>query len=120
MKTAIRDGLEWSETLPGGRMPWAKADAACKALGEGWRLPTRRELVSLVDDTRHAPAIDAEVFPDTQSAAYWTSTPAAWSPSSAAWVVGFCGGYAGVFHHGITAFVRAVRAVERSSKGGEL
>jgi hypothetical protein len=104
--------LEWSNTLCNGeRVNYKKAEKACAALGEGWRLPTRAELLSLVDDTRCDPAIDTARFPDTKSGAYWTGTPLA-SDSSYAWVVVFSLGYADSYHRdGSYAFVRAVRSV---------
>ncbi len=103
--------LEWSATLcDAKRVNHAAAEKACAAHGEGWRLPTRAELLSLVDDTRSDPAIDTTRFPDTQSGAYWTSTPLA-SGSSCAWIVHFNYGYADGYHRGSGyAFVRAVRA----------
>ena len=109
-------GLYWSPTWKGEdcaaeRVNHHLAAKAAESFGEGWRLPTRRELISLVDDTRHEPAIDVEAFPDTQSAAYWTSTPAAWSPSSVAWIVSFGYGSAGTYSRDADAFVRAVRSV---------
>lgn len=104
--------LEWSHTLcDGERVNYAEAEAACKALGEEWRLATYQELLSLVDVTRHDPCIDIECFPDTKSASYWTATPCAWAPSCA-WVVYF--GYGDVYGNRrdvSLAFVRAVRAV---------
>jgi hypothetical protein len=104
--------LEWSNTLcDGERVTHAKAEKACAALGEGWRLPTRMELESILDLTRHEPAIDTDRFPDTQSGAYWTSTPCAWS-SDYAWFVNFADGNADSYHRGsYDAFVRAVRSV---------
>ena len=106
---AVAPLLEWSNTLcDGKRVNHAAAEKACAALGKGWRLPTRAELLSLVDDTRSEPAIDTARFPDTQSGAYWTGTPLA-SDSSCAWVVYFSYGYALNFHSDL-AFVRAVRA----------
>ena len=40
-----------------------------------WRLPTAKELVSLVDTTRYNPAINTTYFPDTvEPAYYWSST----------------------------------------------
>jgi hypothetical protein len=110
-QTAMR-ALEWSDTLCNGeRVNYAKAEQACAALGEGWRLPTRMELESILDLARHEPAIDTNRFPDTQSGAYWTSTPCAWS-SDFAWVVHFYDGYAYYCHRdSYDAFVRAVRSV---------
>lgn len=40
-----------------------------------WRVPTIKELGSLVEFQCHSPAIDLTVFPDTPAGAYWTSTP---------------------------------------------
>ena len=104
--------LEWSPTLCNGeRVNYATAEKACAALGEGWRLPTRMELESILDLTRHEPAIDTTRFPDTKSGAYWTSTPCAWS-SGCAWIVDFSNGYANYYRRGHdSAFVRAVRSI---------
>jgi hypothetical protein len=109
--TAVNSTLEWSATLcDGERATYKKAEAACAALGEGWRLPTRMELESILDLSRHGPAVDPARFPDTQSSWYWSSTPCAWS-SDHAWVVSFVNGYASYDHRvNYSAFVRAVRA----------
>ena len=105
-------GLQWSGTLCNNkRVDHATAERACTALGEGWRLPTRQELDSILDLTRHEPAIDTERFPGTESGAYWSSTPCAWS-SDHAWVVSFYGGGSlDCRHVSGNAFVRAVRSV---------
>ncbi len=106
-------GLIWTRAnVPGERMNWADAKAACEKLSLGgsteWRLPTIRELQSLVDFERNEPAIDTEVF-SCESAYYWSSTPANWSPSGFAWGVGFGSGYANYGSHDDGDFVRAVR-----------
>ena len=110
--SGISPVLEWSDTLcDGERVTHAAAEKACAALGDGWRLPTRMELESILDLTRHDPAIDTERFPDTQSGAYWTSTPCAWA-SSCAWIVNFYyGGASGNRRDNDLGFVRAVRSV---------
>lgn len=49
-----------------------------------WRLPTRRELVSIVDLSLQGPAIDPAVFPNMSpwfNAFYWTSTVSAGTAS---------------------------------------
>ena len=104
--------LEWSPTLCDGKnVNFAQAEKACAELGEGWRLPTRQELESILDLSRHTPCIDTARFPDTKSDWYWTSTPCAWS-SDHAWVVVFSDGYVYYGHRsGNNACVRAVRSV---------
>ena len=107
-------GLIWSaETIGGKRLTHAKAKSACEKLvlagATDWQLPTRAQLLTLVDDTRHEPAIDIAFFPKTESAWYWTNTPCAWRPGSAAWCVGFGGGSVGYSVPGLECCVRAVR-----------
>ena len=97
----------------------AKATAAVAKLDTlgftDWRLPTRAELLTLVDDTRHNPAIDIDAFPGTKSDWHWTSTPAAWSPADYAWIVNFDLGLCLSFHRNGDACVRAVRSVVPAS-----
>jgi hypothetical protein len=53
----------------------ALARAQAQSGTAGWRLPNVKELFSIVDKTRSAPAIDAAVFPATPADRYWSSTP---------------------------------------------
>ncbi len=114
--TDRRTGLMWSrDEIVAKCTTHAKAEQACKALRVGgfddWRLPTRAELLTLVDDTRHAPAIDINAFPSCKSDWYWTSTIAAWS-SDYAWIVTFSYGYAYYYRRDYNyGLVRAVRVV---------
>lgn len=101
--------LEWSHTLCNGeRVTFEKAEKAIAELGEGWRLPTRQELESILDLSRYEPAIDTERFPDTQSTWYWSSTQCAWD-SSAVWIVHFNYGFVNNYDRSNLACVRAVR-----------
>lgn len=103
--------LEWSPTLLDGEsVTYKKAEAAVAKLGEGWRLPTRFELESLLDLSRHDPTIDTDKYPDTKSSYYWTGTPCAWNQKSAVWVVDFDDGVVDGNHRLNLACVRAVRA----------
>lgn len=110
-----RTGLMWSrENIAGdrSRKTWTEAKKAVQdcALGgySDWRLPTIRELLSLVDYERYNPAIDTEVF-QCDAAWYWTSTPLVSSSGDCTWGVGFnCGG-ASWSIQGSLGFVRACR-----------
>lgn len=107
-------GLMWTKATVAKDQTHAQASAAVKQLDVGgytnWRLPNDHELLSLVDRSRYAPAIDTDAFPDTVNDWYWTCTPCAWG-ASCAWVVSFYGGLAGYGHRGYNACVRAVRSV---------
>jgi len=55
----------------------AAAQAYCSSLdldGTGFRVPTLRELATIVDTGRTYPAIDTNTFPNTSSQIYWSST----------------------------------------------
>ncbi|MEW5251615.1 Lcl C-terminal domain-containing protein [Microbulbifer sp. 2201CG32-9] len=108
--TAESANLEWSSTLlDGAAVTHEAAEKAVTELGNGWRLPRVDELATLVDRSRHDPAIDTERFPDTRSRAYWTSTPCTWN-AAAVWVVLFYDGYVLTGYRLSSACVRAVRA----------
>ncbi len=65
---------------------------AINALGlcgvSDWRLPTKRELLSIVDNGSLNPAIDTRFFPNTLSSHYWSSLPSA-DQNNSAWQVYF-------------------------------
>ena len=108
--TDTQTGLVWTKTTIATGATHEEAEQAVAALGEGWRLPTAEELSTLIDRTRHEPAIDTDVFPDTKCDWYWTSTPCAWNPDAAVWVVGFYLGGVGDSPRSLGGCVRAVRA----------
>ncbi len=58
-----------------------------------WRLPTRQELLSIVDNSNFKPAVDTRFFPNTVPAYYWSSSPYA-DQSDFAWQVYFLYGEA--------------------------
>jgi len=53
-----------------------------------WRLPTRKELLSIVDNGRFNPAIDIRYFPNTPAEYFWTSSSFT-ENGAAAWEVYF-------------------------------
>lgn len=75
----------------------------------GWRLPTRRELLSIVHNGTSNPAIDVSYFPVTPSSNYWTSDTYAPVPSYA-WIVDFYSGGTDAYYKTVTYFVRLVRS----------
>ncbi len=89
-------GLTWQQTLYPQPDTWTAATAFCAnntaALpGSGWRLPSLKELQTIVDDSRTSPAIDPSAFPGTPAtSAFWTSSQASWVPvGTNAWYVDF-------------------------------
>jgi len=103
----------WSTTEVKNAMPQPRcveyAQDMVLAGFRDWRLPTRTELLTLVDDTRHGPAIDTDYFPGCQSDWYWTSTAAARSPGVFAWGVFFDYGGADWVSRYNDGWVRGVR-----------
>jgi len=71
--------LTWQQVVPSGTYTWAAAKSYCVGLGATlggtWRLPTVRELVSIVDHSRSQPAIEQTAFPNTPNEGFWSSTP---------------------------------------------
>ena len=108
-------GLMFSKaTLTPTRISQREALKLCEGLSLGghsdWRLPTRSELLTLVDDTRRQPAIDTAAFPDTKSDWYWADE-VKWS-SIHAWYVSFYDGNAGYYYRDDNfGLVRAVRSL---------
>ena len=90
-----KTGLTWQRAVPATRYPWADAKTYCSSLNlggyaSGWRLPTKRELETLIDHRSDYgyPTIDTTAFPGTPQDVFWTSTPFA-GVSSKAWCVSF-------------------------------
>jgi hypothetical protein len=89
--------LTWQRSVSATTFGWAAAKEQCANLTTNgaldWRLPTRIELVSLIDFTRASPAIDTDTFIGV-AANLWTATPALGvsSPPVRAWQVSFSGG----------------------------
>jgi len=94
--TDLATGLTWQRQVDNvGRANNGPATAYCQGLGlagGGWRLPTIKELRSIVDDRVYGPAIDTEAFPGTNGSGYWSATTNAYD-SGNAWRVSFNHGH---------------------------
>jgi hypothetical protein len=85
------------------------AQSRC-GFNSGWRLPTRRELLSIAHYGGQSPSIDSNYFPATQATNhYWTNDPLQPYPAYA-WVVGFNGGDSIAYNTTVTNYVRLVRS----------
>ena len=109
--TDTKTGLIWQKDTAKNSMSWSEALAYCESLKLGerwtWRLPTIKELESIVDLSVCVPAIDL-VFQDTKNGKYWTSTTEDDSRTYA-WIIDFAYGSDGVLgKSNTTAYVRAV------------
>jgi len=123
-------GLIWQRALPatylgctgqstttgqgqvGTACTWSEAKRYCAALGlaqlSGWRLPSKIELESIVDETRFNPAIDAMAFIDAPPQFFWSASPYVGAPGFA-WGVSFYNGITGDNAVGAAVAVRCVR-----------
>ncbi len=85
-----------------------------------WRLPTIKELSSLIDSNIPVPAppINTFYFPNTNnsSLSYWSSIPCVADPTRA-WIVSFYDGVVGRLLKSNGRFVRAVHGGENGSYG---
>ena len=89
-------GLSWQQHPDAQQLTFADATQHCAALSlagfDDWRLPSRLELISILDTTRTQPSINVAAFPDTPSDWFWSSTPSA-SDAQSAWYLYFYFGY---------------------------
>ncbi|WP_230661166.1 Lcl C-terminal domain-containing protein [Psychrobacter sp. I-STPA10] len=76
-----------------------------------WRLPKYEELRSIINYGygRDQPAINIEVFPNTQSKSYWSSSPVV-SEVDGVWYVGFSSGGGYYRNKSNSNYIRAVRS----------
>ena len=93
----LKTGLEWMRCSVGQRwngkncigepVPLNHDDMeivikiANEQLGDGWRLPSKDELLSLVCQSCGIPTINQEIFPNTGALPFWTGEPNPFAPN---------------------------------------
>jgi hypothetical protein len=113
--------LTWQQAAA-GPLPWmwnagdGSAQAYCAELtldgAEGWRLPSVKELFSIVDFNATGGGLDAAVFPvpaQLRSYLFWTATSLV-NDEELAWAIDFMAGNGEVADVTQGAFVRCVRS----------
>ncbi len=89
------EGMKWDGKTCAGKVTkfsYAAAKQASTGSDSGWRIPTKDELVTLVDmGTKKKPRIDTTAFPKTPSAPFWASRPGS-DDNLNAWLVNFSSG----------------------------
>ena len=106
--------LTWQQQVSSTTYTWSGAGTYCTGNtpglpGTGWRLPTLKELQTIVDYTiTSPPMIDPIAFPSAPASWFWTSSPVAGYPHFA-WLVSFY--FGGTYYLGVgsTYSMRCVR-----------
>jgi hypothetical protein len=115
-------GLMWQQAGSSNTMSWENALAYSESLATGdftdWRLPTIKELRSLVDYTHDNPSINTKYFPNT-SPFYWSSTTYEIDPGLSRGV-DFLYGSSSISHKAYIYYARAVRGGQPVSYGNLL
>jgi hypothetical protein len=105
--------LTWQQTAPLTQYILTDARTYCADLGASlggtaWRVPTMKELQTIVDDSRANPSIDPMSFPSAPVEFFWSSSPVA-GFLGGAWVVDFKFGSTVNYEVSLSIDVRCVR-----------
>ena len=117
--TDSKTGLTWQRcsagqsfaagTCSGSANTYTHEEALAYAKTQtGWRLPSVKELSSLVDSSVIGPAISGTAFPATPTFSAWASSPYA-SDAASAWIVNFTDGSVSASARSNSHHVRLVR-----------
>jgi hypothetical protein len=116
--TDIHTGLMWQRNTFDSQLDWHQALIHCENLSfagyNDWRLPTIKELRSIVDFNNINPAINGSIFSDTRSEKYWTST-SSHQYNDNAWSLNFSYGVYNDYSKSSLYYVRAVRGGQQLS-----
>lgn len=109
--TDRKTGLTWQKK-ESRKMRWKQAVDYCLGLNlagkSNWRLPSKRELLTLVERSMFNPSINRQFFPDAVPENYWSSSTGTIATGSAAWLVNFGFGEMHYFNKANEYLVRCV------------
>jgi len=109
-----KTGLIWqdNQAVSQNEMMQGEAIAYCQKLKldgfEDWRLPTLKEVYTIVDLTQERPALK-KGFEMRNDERFWTSTPFAKNPEKEAWRISMSYGEAEAYKKNRSYHVRCVR-----------
>ena len=109
--------LMWERSVNASLHTVASANAYCAMAHAGfsdWRLPSKIELESLVDDGIAAPHINQTSFPGTPLSNFWTSSPYVGPIGPRNWAIDFAYGTTLLLDPTTTARIRCVRSTQTS------
>lgn len=109
--TDMRTKLVWERNISETTVAWQAASDHCASLdidGAKWRLPSMKELQTIVDRSGVTPTIDPNAFSATPAKPFWTSSSRLTTMD--AWTVDFSNGYTAYSNvDSATGLVRCVR-----------
>lgn len=108
--TDTKTMLDWEQASAETMRTWTDANAYCTNLGTKWRLPSMKELQTLVDRKRLSPALDTKFFPiaDMMPTVFWTSSERKGTADNV-WTIDFSTGFTDTSAKTDTRRVRCVR-----------
>src|SRR3954462_11309946 len=83
--------LTWQQESSTTPFTWDDANKYCGGLkigGMDWRLPSLKELATIIDETRVTPCIDRVTFPNPPAKFFWTASKVSSFPENI-WAVDF-------------------------------
>ena len=105
--------LMWQQQDDGISRTWDNAGTYCSSLSLGgysdWRLPSKKEFITIINYGTSSPAIDLTYFPNTKSSPYWSSTTSTYGTLDA-WRVYFLHGHFNSDSSSSNTYVRCVRS----------
>ncbi len=105
-------GLQWQQHAPDHQLSWASAQDYCAQLqladSSNWRLPSRLELLSLLNYDKPDSAYDSPLFAGEATVAFWSGTVYDNMPSHV-WIAQFGEGDMYCLMRVAQAHVRCVR-----------